>query len=755
MRVHLFDIENQTDHILLEESQELIKTTQEYDISQIEPGYYHCIARKPEYHVEIKLNDEGLAIPKCHCAVFKKQKYCKHAIAALLLLRDFIQRGRKVKKRTNKDTLDEVLRKLSVTELKSFLSEYALSHSGLRAEILSNYLYRTKRPDYHSLFNDVAPLDKYGQIRLNRNNIKTVRAISSSLLRRTQELLKEKALPEAFLILEAVLVHLHRIWMKTTQFQDQLNTELKLTYRLFEALCLQPMAPRLQQRAINLAIEICSRDGYHIPTASKPLIQITEEFILEEKLKKEAFAIAEKKSLSDPVNRTRWTALVIHWKRLWSLKTNISKILKENEKMMPDVIRDLFHTGQYEDVLGAISSIDKQKFESGVLKNMLLSGLRAAKLTGAIDLVTSFAYELALHHLDQDSWEMLYEADKTKAKRVLDSVEDLYSAGTDEDADKLLLYSWRISGGYDQIISRLKAIGIIDHVMEFDHFLKDAFPNELASLYAVHIVNIREAYGGVMARQKLNNIFSHLNSIGMTDPVAAKLKKMESPAKGEVPTSNHVIKGFVFDLDGVIVDTAVHHFQSWKKILKELGADITEEDDHHTRGAGRMESLEYLLNQYSIQLTDEEKLQWAAKKNDVYVDAINSISPADLLPGALDFLEASRNAGLSLALGSASKNARAVLSKLNIADKFDAILDGNDAKASKPDPEIFLKACAALGLQPHEVVVFEDAPKGVQAALSAGCKAVGIGEDNNLSAAHIVIKGLHASDPAQIIGQLS
>ena len=317
------------------------------------------------------------------------------------------------------------------------------------------------------------------------------------------------------------------------------------------------------------------------------------------------------------------------------------------------------------------------------------------------------------------------------------------------------MYGWRISGGIDKIVDRLKAIGVIDHVMEFDFFLKDAFPDELATLYAEHIINIREAYGGVMARQKLNNIFSHLKSIGMTDQVAAKLKKMESQSKGERPANNHVIKGFVFDLDGVIVDTAVHHFQSWKKILKELGADITEEDDHHTRGAGRMESLEYLLNQYNIRLAEEEKLYWAARKNDVYVEAINAISPADLLPGALEFLEASRAAGLSLALGSASKNARAVLSKLNVADKFDAILDGNDAKASKPDPEIFVKACAALGLPPHEVVVFEDAPKGVQAALSAGCKAVGIGEDNNLSAAHIVIKGLHDSDPAQIIERLS
>jgi beta-phosphoglucomutase len=168
-----------------------------------------------------------------------------------------------------------------------------------------------------------------------------------------------------------------------------------------------------------------------------------------------------------------------------------------------------------------------------------------------------------------------------------------------------------------------------------------------------------------------------------------------------------------------------------------------------------MESLEYLINRYGIQLTPEEKEMWAAKKNEVYLQAIEQISPYDLLPGALPFLIESKKAGLLLALGSASKNARGVLKKLEIEDRFDAILDGNDAKESKPDPEIFTKACVALGLEPSSVVVFEDAAKGVQAALAAGCKAVGLGDPATLKAADLVISGLDKATPSYIIERLS
>lgn len=265
MKIHLFDIETLIHTQLLLEAQELVRDTREYDIKRIEDDYYHCISRQPEYHVEIRLNDERQASPKCHCAVFKRTKECKHVVAALILLREFIQRGRKARKKSDLEAVDDVLKKLNITELRSFISSYALSHSALKAEILSNYLYLTRKPDYHSLYNAVAPVDKFGQLKLNRNNLKTIRAISSTLLKRAQLLLRDKALSETLWILEAVLIQLHKMWTKGTAYQDQIMVELRMAYKLFEVLCHQPMAPRLQVRAIRLAIGICEKDKYQFP----------------------------------------------------------------------------------------------------------------------------------------------------------------------------------------------------------------------------------------------------------------------------------------------------------------------------------------------------------------------------------------------------------------------------------------------------------------------------------------------------------
>ena len=189
--------------------------------------------------------------------------------------------------------------------------------------------------------------------------------------------------------------------------------------------------------------------------------------------------------------------------------------------------------------------------------------------------------------------------------------------------------------------------------------------------------------------------------------------------------------------------------------MKSLGADLLEEDDHHTRGAGRMESLEYLLSKYGIALSAEEKAYWANKKNEVYLQAIESITPDDLLPGTVEFLKASKQLGLKIALGSASKNANAVLAKLGIVHLFDAIMDGHSAKASKPDPEIFIKACEALGLSPEAVVVFEDAAKGVDAAIAAGCHTVGIGDSASLHKANLVVSGLDVITPTFVIESIS
>ncbi len=757
MKVLLSEIENHITPDALEEAQELVSATNEYDINQVEEGYFHCISRQPDYHVEITLKNDGLAIPRCHCTVFKRSKQCRHAIAALLLLRDQIQRNNKSKKKSNQEqqVMDEVLRKLNVTQLRSFLSSYAFSHSTFRAEVLSNYLHLIRNPDYHNLFMDIAPLDKYGHVRLNRNSIKTVRGVSATLLKQAQQLLKDRALSETLRILEAVILHLHRLWVKVPQFQDQLMVEMRMAYKIFESLCSQHMAPRLQLRVINLALEICSREGYVFPVGMKPLLAIIEPFLLEEKTRKSSFSLAEKKIQSGNSQPVQWASLLYRWKRLWSFDVSNTGLRKQLEKLLPAVIIENSQQGRHEDVLYLVKRMKPEEYTEVVNKASLHAGLRSARMIMDREVMISLAYKLAMNHLDQEAWNLLKELDPAKANRILYIVEDMYQPGSDPAADYLLLNGWKMTGQGLAIISRLKTMDQLEMLMDFDFMLKDKFKDELEDAYAVHILSIREAYGGMMARQKLNNIFGHLKGIDLYQSVSMKIKGMENARQEEPILVKPAIKGFVFDLDGVIVDTAIRHFRSWKKIMKELGVDIEDKDDHHTRGAGRMESLEYLLHRYKVHLSEDEKQYWAARKNDIYVEAIHSITPADLLPGAVSFLKASRNLGLLLALGSASKNARTVIKKLEVEEYFDAILDGKDAKESKPDPEIFLNASAALGLDPAEVVVFEDAAKGIQAALAAGCYAVGIGDPISLSAAHIVIPGLGHSSPSGIIERLA
>ena len=757
MKVVLFDIESHYAPALLEEAMDLVKETTEYDLTEPEPGFYHCLSKQPDYHVEMSVKTDGTVTAKCHCTVFKRAKVCKHSLAALLILRDHILRTRRGKSKSKHENLllDDVLRKLTITELRGFISTYGQSHSGFRAEVLANYLHLIKKPDYHHLLSDMTPIDKYGNIKLNRNNLKTVRNILSTLLRQAQQLLKEKALAETFLILEATIHHLNRLIIKVPQYQEQLSTELRFALRLFDALCHQTMAPRLQQSAITLAMEISSRDGFSFLKGSVPMLLAVEPFILEAKSRQAAYQLAERKTVSDLKQQVLWAGFVMRWRRLWSMKATgkeVSRILQIN---MPDIIQEFSRQAEYEDVIYSLNATKTSDYDKTIVRGMLQAGLRAARQIGDRGLVSKLAYELSLSYLDREAWEILNEVDVESATRVLRVLAEFYTPGSDEAADQMLLHGWSLTGHKNELLVRLKSIGDMNLVMRYDDQLKDSHRSGLEDVYAAHIHAIREAYGGVMARQKLSNIFGHLKSIDLFTAVAEKLKYMDK--KNTDGTDKHPaeIKGFVFDLDGVIVDTAVHHFQSWKKVLAQLGAEITEEDDLHTRGASRMESLEYLLNRYGIELTQAEKEMWAARKNDIYLEAIEQITPRDLLPGAFAFLIDTRKAGLKLALGSASKNARGVLKKLGIEDRFDAVLDGNDAKESKPHPEIFTNACNALQLDPSEVVVFEDAAKGVQAALAAGCKAVGLGDPEALKAAHVVISGLDQTNPSHIIELLS
>jgi beta-phosphoglucomutase len=203
------------------------------------------------------------------------------------------------------------------------------------------------------------------------------------------------------------------------------------------------------------------------------------------------------------------------------------------------------------------------------------------------------------------------------------------------------------------------------------------------------------------------------------------------------------IKACLFDLDGVLVDTAGYHYQAWKRLAGELGFDFSPDQNEHLKGVSRVRSLELILDWGGVVKSEAERTALATRKNEWYVEMINRMTPAEILPGAREFLEAAKAAGLKTALGSASKNSATILRRVGLLPYFDAIVDGNQVKASKPDPEVFLLGAQALGLAPGQCVVFEDAYAGVQAGKAAGMQVVGIGSPQVLTGADLVVSGLH------------
>lgn len=207
---------------------------------------------------------------------------------------------------------------------------------------------------------------------------------------------------------------------------------------------------------------------------------------------------------------------------------------------------------------------------------------------------------------------------------------------------------------------------------------------------------------------------------------------------------NKNIKACLFDLDGVIVDTARFHFIAWWELAHELGIIFTEEQNERLKGVSRMRSLEILLEIGGISLDESEKLRLADLKNKRYVDLISQMNPGDILPGVQDFISELKKHDFKTAIGSASKNAGFILNRLKIEDLFDAIIDGNKVSKAKPDPEVFLKGAYELNVSPSECVVFEDAEAGVEAAINGGMYCVGIGKKEILGKAHLVIPGFLA-----------
>lgn len=202
------------------------------------------------------------------------------------------------------------------------------------------------------------------------------------------------------------------------------------------------------------------------------------------------------------------------------------------------------------------------------------------------------------------------------------------------------------------------------------------------------------------------------------------------------------IKAAIFDLDGVIVDTAKYHYLSWKKLADELGIEFTAHDNEKLKGVSRMRSLEILLEMGEMDFDEDEKLKLADRKNNWYVEYICKIDESQLLKGSKEFILDQRRKGIKTALGSASKNAPLILKNLGIYELFDVIVDGNSVSKAKPDPEVFLKGAELLGQKPESCVVYEDSEAGVIAARSAGMKCVGIGRREVLFMADMVIDSL-------------
>lgn len=197
-------------------------------------------------------------------------------------------------------------------------------------------------------------------------------------------------------------------------------------------------------------------------------------------------------------------------------------------------------------------------------------------------------------------------------------------------------------------------------------------------------------------------------------------------------------KAFIFDLDGVIVDTARYHFLAWQKLAQKLGINFTPEHNEHLKGVSRVRSLDIILELGNLQASQEDKNKWLVEKNEEYLSYLVDMNQDELLPGILTTLEFLKENGQYIALGSASKNARSILEKTDILHFFDAVVDGNDVSNAKPDPEVFLRACQLLFVSPEDSIVFEDSVAGIQAANSARMKSIGIGDKEILHEAEYI-----------------
>jgi len=215
------------------------------------------------------------------------------------------------------------------------------------------------------------------------------------------------------------------------------------------------------------------------------------------------------------------------------------------------------------------------------------------------------------------------------------------------------------------------------------------------------------------------------------------------------------IKAFIFDLDGVITDTAEYHYLAWKRLADSLNIPFDRDDNEQMKGLERMASLEKILVKSKQSFSDVQRVELATQKNGYYLEFIGLITPKDILPGVLTLLDDLRRGNYRIGLASASKNAALVLDRLGIADKFEYVADANYITNAKPDPEVFINVMEHFSLTPQQCIGIEDAYLGVQAINSAKMFAVGIGSDTILNNADVVYADMKTLDLSQVLALAS
>jgi beta-phosphoglucomutase len=207
------------------------------------------------------------------------------------------------------------------------------------------------------------------------------------------------------------------------------------------------------------------------------------------------------------------------------------------------------------------------------------------------------------------------------------------------------------------------------------------------------------------------------------------------------------MKGYIFDLDGVLVDTAKYHFLAWKRLASQLGIDFTIEDNEKLKGVSRKDSFEIILSLGGREIPDSEKEGLMDFKNKWYLDYVHSMDHSEILEGVEDYLKHLKEKGAIIILGSSSKNARLILEKVKLINYFDYIVDGNIINKAKPDPEVFLKGASLAGINPNECIVFEDAQAGIDAAKAAGMKVAGVVHSSELNGYDVEIRTFKSETP--------